>query len=59
MGMNIDEIRKIHYTQKGREEKAIKIAQNLLKMGLSVEQVAQASELSVEEVEEIKKKMVH
>ncbi|QZY55956.1 Rpn family recombination-promoting nuclease/putative transposase [Crassaminicella profunda] len=61
--MSIDEIRKIHYTQKGREEgekkKAIKIAQNLLKMGLDIEQVAKASELSVEEVEEIKKKMIH
>ncbi|MCT4617857.1 MAG: Rpn family recombination-promoting nuclease/putative transposase [Marinisporobacter sp.] len=61
--MSIDEIRKIHYTQKGREEgerkKAIKIAKNLLKMGLDIEQVAKASELGVEEVEEIKKKMIH
>ncbi|WP_246637614.1 Rpn family recombination-promoting nuclease/putative transposase [Crassaminicella profunda] len=45
--------------EEGANKKAIKIAQNLLKMGFVIEQVAQASELSVEEVEEIKKKMVH
>lgn len=61
--MTIDEIRKIHYTQKGREEGIkegkIKIAENLLKMGLDVEKIAIAAELTVEEVEEIKKKMIN
>jgi predicted transposase/invertase (TIGR01784 family) len=45
--------------EEGAKKKAIKIAQNLLKMGFVIEQVAKASELSVEEVEEIKKKMIH
>ncbi len=61
--MTIDEIRKIHYTQKGREEGIkegkIKTAENLLKMGLDVEKIAIAAELTVEEVEEIKKKMIN
>lgn len=41
---------------KGAAEKAIKIAENLLKMGLTVEQVASASELTREKVVELKKK---
>lgn len=41
---------------KGAAEKAIKIAENLLKMGLTVEQVASASELAKEKVVELKKK---
>ncbi|MEL7597760.1 MAG: hypothetical protein AAGU01_06105 [Clostridiaceae bacterium] len=65
--MTIDEIRKIYYTQKGREEGReeaikegiIKIAENLLKMGLDVEKIAIAAEFTVEEVEEIKKKMIN
>ncbi|SHI08904.1 conserved hypothetical protein (putative transposase or invertase), partial [Clostridium grantii DSM 8605] len=43
--------------EEGREEGAIKVANNLLKMGLTVEQVAEASELSVEKVIEIKNKI--
>ncbi|MCT4619070.1 MAG: Rpn family recombination-promoting nuclease/putative transposase [Marinisporobacter sp.] len=61
--MTIDDIRKIHYTQKGRqegrEEEKIKVAQNLLKMGLDVEKVAEATELTIEQVEKIKKKMMN
>ncbi|SHI08689.1 Rpn family recombination-promoting nuclease/putative transposase, partial [Clostridium grantii] len=41
--------------EEGREEVAIKVAKNLLKMGLTLEQVAEASELSVEKIIEIKK----
>ncbi|MCH5138993.1 PD-(D/E)XK nuclease family transposase [Clostridiaceae bacterium UIB06] len=41
--------------QKGANEKSIKIARNLLKMGLSVEQVATAAELTIEQIEKIKK----
>jgi len=40
------------------DKKAIKIAENLLKMGISVEQVAAASEISIEKVLEIKKKVM-
>ena|GEM_PF-5053730 len=40
------------------DKKAIKIAENLLKMGISVEQVAAASEISIEKVLEIKKKVI-
>jgi len=36
-----------------QEEKAIRIAENFLKMGFTIEQVAEGSELSVEEVIEI------
>ncbi|WP_243146031.1 Rpn family recombination-promoting nuclease/putative transposase [Clostridium chromiireducens] len=48
--------------QKGREEgaaeKAIRLAENFLKMGLTVEQVAKGSELPMEKIIEIKKKMM-
>ncbi|PJI10439.1 MULTISPECIES: Rpn family recombination-promoting nuclease/putative transposase [Clostridium] len=40
----------------GAAEKAVRIAENLLKMGLTVEQVASASELTKEKVIELKKK---
>jgi predicted transposase/invertase (TIGR01784 family) len=43
--------------EEGREEGAIKVANNLLKMGLTLEQVAEASELSVEKIIEIKNKI--
>lgn len=50
--------------QKGREEgrkegeteKALRVAKNLLKMGLNVEQIATAAELPMEKVIELKKK---
>ena len=46
--------------KKGREEwvteKAIKVAENLLKMGLNVEQIAVVAELSEEKVIELKNK---
>lgn len=42
-----------------KEEKAIKIAENFLKMGFAIEQVAEGSELSVEEVIEIKNRMMN
>ncbi|MBC8061849.1 MAG: Rpn family recombination-promoting nuclease/putative transposase, partial [Clostridiaceae bacterium] len=45
--------------EKGATEKAIKIAQNLLKMGLNNEQIATAAELPIEKVLEIKKNMFH
>jgi predicted transposase/invertase (TIGR01784 family) len=40
------------------DETAIKIAKNLLNMGLSVEQVSKGSELPIEKVMEIKRKMM-
>jgi len=42
-----------------REETATKIAVNLLKMGLTVEQIANAAELTLDKVVEIKKNMRH
>ena len=42
---------------KGRDEKAIEVAQNLHKMGLSSEQVAEGTGLSLEEVIQIKEQM--
>ncbi len=39
--------------QKGRREKAIEIAKNLLNMGLDINQIAQATGLSAEEIEKI------
>lgn len=43
----------------GEDRKAVKVAQNLLKMGLSVEQVATAAELKIEQVEEIKRQITN
>lgn len=40
-----------------REETAIKLAENFLRMGLTVEQVAKGSELPIEKVIELKKKI--
>ena len=45
--------------EKGATENAIKVAENFLKMGFAVEQVAKGSELSIEKVLEIKKKMMN
>jgi len=42
----------------GRKESQTKIAQKFLKMGLTVEQVVQGTELSEEEVMEIKKRLI-
>jgi predicted transposase/invertase (TIGR01784 family) len=42
-----------------KDETATKIAKNLLNMGLSVEQVAKGSELSIERVVELKNEMLH
>lgn len=69
-GMTIDDIRRIYYTQKGREEgieegrkerqeEKIKVVKNLLKMGLDIEKIAEATELTVDQVEEIKNKMIN
>ncbi|WAG69387.1 Rpn family recombination-promoting nuclease/putative transposase [Clostridium sp. CF011] len=43
----------------GIEKGKIKVAENFLNMGLLVEQVAKGSELSVEKIIEIKKKMMN
>ena len=70
--MTIDEIRKLHYKKEGREEgreegrkegreKAkedkIKIAKKMLLRGTSVNIIAEDTELTIEEVENIKKEM--
>lgn len=43
--------------EEGANEKAIKLAKNFLKMGLTVKQVAEGSELPLEKVIELKKQM--
>jgi len=45
--------------EEGEDRKAIKIAKNLLKIGLDVEQIATASELPLEKVLELKKNMMN
>lgn len=40
--------------QEGKLERNIEIAKNLLKINLSVEQIAQITDLSVEEIEKLK-----
>lgn len=45
--------------EKGANEKSIKIAQNLLRMGLSVQQVASAVEIEIDEVEMIKEDLMN
>lgn len=42
--------------EEGREEGKIRVAENLLKLGLNVKQIADAAELSEEKVMELKKK---
>lgn len=44
--------------ERGIEQGKIKTAENLLKMGISTEQIAKATELSLEKIEGIKKKMI-
>jgi len=44
--------------EKGENSKAIKVAENFLKMGFTVEEVAKGSELAIDKVLEIKKKMI-
>jgi predicted transposase/invertase (TIGR01784 family) len=41
--------------EKGRKERDHEIAQALLKQGLSIEQIAEATSLSVEEITSLKK----
>lgn len=40
--------------QQGREEERICVAKNLLVMGLSVEQIAEATKLPVEEIQKLR-----
>ncbi|MCL1935283.1 MAG: hypothetical protein FWF57_02770 [Defluviitaleaceae bacterium] len=42
----------------GEREKAINIAKNLISLGLTVEQISQATGLSINEIEKIKNKLV-
>ncbi|MGM0216536.1 hypothetical protein [Enterococcus sp. AZ109] len=44
--------------EKGREEEKIEIALNLLKMGLSIKQVAEGTKFTVEKVEEIRNNLL-
>jgi predicted transposase YdaD len=44
--------------EEGENRKAIKVAENFLRMGLTIEQVAQGSELPIEKIIELKNKMI-
>ncbi|MBX4261265.1 hypothetical protein KTC96_06750 [Clostridium estertheticum] len=60
--MSIDEIRRLHYKEEGREEgeikKAIEIAKKLLRKGVSIDIIVESTDLTIEEVENIKKEVV-
>lgn len=45
--------------EEGANEKALKVAENLLRMGLGIKQVAEAAELPIEKVEELKKQITN
>ncbi|MBU3154961.1 hypothetical protein LL037_08630 [Clostridium estertheticum] len=59
--MTIDDIRKLHYKEEGREEgemkKAVEIAKKLLRKGVSIDIVVESTELTMEEVESINKEL--
>ena len=59
--MTVDQIRKLHYKQEGREEgreeEKIEIAIEMLKDGESIEKIAKYSKLSENEILELKKKL--
>ncbi|MCB2312100.1 Rpn family recombination-promoting nuclease/putative transposase [Clostridium tagluense] len=55
--LTIDEIRKIHYTQEGIEEGALRIAEKMLKRGAEIEEIVELTELSEEKVLELKRKI--
>ncbi|MEG1312661.1 MAG: Rpn family recombination-promoting nuclease/putative transposase [Romboutsia sp.] len=59
--MTIEEIRKLHYKQEGKEEgkkeEKIEIAKNLLAAGVSNETISISTGLSVEEIEKLKLKL--
>ena len=45
--------------EKGANDKGFRVAENLLRMGLNVEQVSSAAEISIEKVKQIKKEMMN
>jgi len=46
--LSIDEIRKLHYTEEGREEERKQLILKQFSKGLSVEYIAEINELDVE-----------
>ncbi|MCB2355329.1 hypothetical protein [Clostridium estertheticum] len=52
--MSIDEIRRLHYKEEGREEgeikKTIEIAKKLLRKGVSIDIIVESTDLTIEEV---------
>jgi len=45
--------------EKGANDKGVRVAENLLRMGLNVEQVSSVAEISIEEIKQIKKEMMN
>jgi len=61
--LSIDEIRRLHYKEEGREEgeikKAMEIAKRLLRKGVPIDIIVESTDLTIEEVENIKKEVVN
>ncbi|MBZ9635448.1 hypothetical protein [Clostridium sp. FP1] len=55
--MTIDEIRKLHYKEEGREEGRIVIATEMLLDGEAIEKIKKYSKLSEEEITKLKNKL--
>ncbi|MCB2298359.1 hypothetical protein [Clostridium tagluense] len=55
--MTIDEIRKLHYKEEGREEGRIVITTEMLLDGESIEKIKKYSKLSEEEITKLKNKL--
>lgn len=53
--MTIDEIRRIHYTQKGREEEQRELIFKQYSKGLKIEYIAEINDLDIEYVTDVVK----
>jgi len=55
--LSIDEIRKLHYTEEGREQERIGVATEMLLDGESIEKIIKYSKLSEEEIMKLKSEL--
>jgi len=55
--LSIDEIRKLHYTEEGREQERIGVATEMLLNGESIEKIIKYSKLSEEEIMKLKSEL--
>ena len=55
-----DQLTRIKFAEeKGANDKGVRVAENLLRMGLNIEQVSSAAEISIEKVKQIKKELMN